>query len=44
MLDNRNRESLLPLLVPNVATINDINDNDYQSAEEIHNYCLSTRI
>ena len=28
----------------NLATINDINENDYQSAEEIHNFCLSTRI
>ena len=44
VLDNRTREILLAFILANVATINDINDNDYQSVEEIHNYCLSTRI
>ena len=44
VLDNRTREILLACILANVATINDINDNDYQSIEENHNYCLSTRI
>ena len=44
VLDNRAKESLLPLVIQNVATIDDIKGNNYNSNEELHKYCLSTRI
>ena len=42
--DNGSRESLLPIITKNVSTVMDIKDNNYNSVEEIHNECLSTRI
>lgn len=42
--DNRSRESLLPIITKNISTVMDIKDNNYNSVEEIHNKCLSTRI
>ena len=43
VFDNRNRESLLPLIINNVVATNDIYENN-NSNSEIHKYYLSTRI
>ena len=42
VLDNRSRDVLLPLVIKNIYTVNDL--SDYHSAEDIHLYSLSTRI
>ena len=44
VLDNRTKECLLPILVKNVYTVDDINSNIYESEEDLHNNCFSTRI
>ena len=44
VLDNKACESLYPLVVENANTTNDINENNYNSLREKHEYCLSTRI
>jgi hypothetical protein len=43
-MDNRSRESLLPIIKNNVATVMDIKEIRYESQEDIHKYCMSTRI
>ena len=35
---------MLDLIVSNVEATNDINENNYNSLEDIHNYCLSKSI
>ena len=42
VLDNRSREVLLPLVINNVYTNNDL--AEYNSGEEISQYSLSTRV
>jgi hypothetical protein len=42
--DNRTKETLLPLVKDNVWTTDDIKINDYNSDQEIHESCFSTRI
>ena len=44
VLDNRTKESLLPLIKNNIYTIDDIRVNHYKSLQEIHDNCFSTRI
>ena len=44
VMDNRSRESLLPIIKNNVATVMDIKEIRYESQEDIHKYCMSTRI
>ena len=42
--DNREKEILLPLVKDKVLTVDDIEINDYNSAQEIHESCFSSRI
>ena len=42
--DNRSKETLLPIIKDNVVTCMDINNNVYNSDEDLHNYCMSTRV
>ena len=42
VLDNRSRESLLPIIIKNVYTYNDL--SLYNTSRDIHKYSLSTRI
>ena len=42
VLDNRSRESLLPIIIKNVYTYNDL--SQYNTSRDIHKYSLSTRI
>ena len=42
VLNNRTRDTLLPILKANVITINDL--NEYENEEEIKKYSLCTRI
>ena len=44
ILDNRTKESLLPIIKKDVFTCDDIKVNNYHSAEDLHNNCFSTRI
>ena len=44
VLDNRNKETLLPLIDKNVYTEEDIKVNHYDSSEDIHKNCFSNRI
>lgn len=44
VLDNRTKESLIPLIKNDIYTTDDINVNNYQNVEDIHKYCISTRI
>ena len=44
VLDNRYRETLLPVIKDNVETVMDIKNNEYNSDEDSHNYCMSTRV
>ena len=44
VMDNHSKEFLLPIIKNNVATVMDIKNNNYNSKEELHNKCLSTRI
>ena len=41
VLNNRTRDTLLPILKANVSTINDL--NEYQNEEEIKKYSLCTK-
>ena len=44
VLDNRSRETLLPIIEQNVETCMDIKNEVYNSNEDLHNHCLSTRV
>ena len=44
ILDNRTKESLLPIIKKDVFTCDDIKVNNYHSAKDLHNNCFSTRI
>ena len=44
VLDNRTKESLLPLIKNNIYTIDDIRVNHYESIQDLNENCFSTRI
>ena len=44
VVDNRIKESLLPLIKINIYTIDVIRVNHYKLLQEIHDNCFSTRI
>lgn len=43
VLDNRIKDGLFPIIEKCVYIVDDINNN-YESAEDLHNNCFSTRI